>query len=372
MTKERRTTPRDPRYLPAAGLLRYLGRNGSSKLRRAGNPFSDLVPSRYEYEPKEIACRPAIFDAEHLSRVVRCGFDIPLSRAVGILTETRFTETPMVFHDLGQTIIIGGIAVTRDKMFWLKPYLPRLASILANPPEFDRAIIPNSAAGLQFFGHWLGDDCSAYEALRDDPDLMTVQRPARPDARQYEALFDQDWRDDQVVRCRNLVVANDLGFGTGKAGRYRTLRRRLRDRLSTTGNGGGIVYIRRGPSGEQRDIVNAAEFEDRLRASGVDILTPEDGSSEFLSRILDASVVISTEGSQACHAIYGLRDGGALLVLQPPDRFYPAPHEWLRITDMRCGMVIGEARADGFYISPDEVLAMTDRLLALTENRDAV
>ncbi|MFC3166518.1 hypothetical protein [Paracoccus fontiphilus] len=88
-------------------------------------------------------------------------------------------------------------------------------------------------------------------------------------------------------------------------------------------------------------------------------------------QILDASVIISVEGSQACHAIYALREGGALLVLQPPDQLYSAAQEWMRTLDMNCGMVIGTAAEGGFTINPDEVLQMVDRLLARTENREA-
>lgn len=44
----------------------------------------------------------------------------------------------------------------------------------------------------------------------------------------------------------------------------------------------------------------------------------------------------------------------------------------MRTLDMNCGMVVGTAVEGGFDINPDEVLQMADRLLNLTENREAV
>jgi hypothetical protein len=43
----------------------------------------------------------------------------------------------------------------------------------------------------------------------------------------------------------------------------------------------------------------------------------------------------------------------------------------MRTLDLRCGMVIGKPRNTGFDVDPDEVLQMVDRLLPLTENREA-
>lgn len=364
MTEDIRRNGSSP-GLPLTGWLRYLARAGVGRLR--GGDFYTLLPEgRPEQEPQTIPCRQAIFDPDHLSRVVACGFGIELSVALEILTTDSYRESPLTYRDLGPVVIIGGVALSPDALYWLKPHRPALAALLSAPPVRARAIAPHSGPGLHFFGHWLGDDCAAYEAVRDDPDLVTLRRPHWPDATTYEHLFDQRWTDETVMRCDRLILANDMGFSRRKAERYRVLRRKLRDRLGATGGDGRIVYIRRGPSAEPRNIVNAPQLEARLEAEGVEIVTPEAGNADFLSRIVDASVIISVEGSQACHAIYALRDRGALLVIEPPDRFYPAAHEWMRILDMPCGLVIGEQAEGGFRVSPDEVMAMTDRLLRET------
>ncbi len=104
----------------------------------------------------------------------------------------------------------------------------------------------------------------------------------------------------------------------------------------------------------------------------MEIITPESGRDEEIARIVDAALIISVEGSQATHSLFALREGGALLVLQPPDRFYAAPQEWMRSLDMHCGIVIGNARAEGFDIDADEVMYMADRLMALADRRSEI
>ena len=102
------------------------------------------------------------------------------------------------------------------------------------------------------------------------------------------------------------------------------------------------------------------------------IVTAEGQSRDFINSMLDASIIITIEGSQDRHALYALRDGGGMVTLAPPDRFYIATHEWARNLDMHSGIVIGTVAEGGFTIDPDEVLQMVDRLLGRTENREAV
>ncbi|MCF3972990.1 glycosyltransferase 61 family protein [Paracoccus salsus] len=348
---------------PLSAWLDYLSRVAMGKVLRRGNPFTDWPPGRPAEQAGVMACRAAIIETDQLSRVVQCAFGQTLESQMAVLTATRFQEVPPHVLELGEAIIIGGVAVTPRDLFWMQPFRPSRSSLLSDLPARDRAVVPNSAPGLQFFGHWLGDDCSAHEFLRGDPDLMTTRRPRWGDAATYEILFEQRWDDAEAIRARNLTIVTDLGFSRGKRDRYHRLRRCLRDRLKAAGPAAKVIYVRRGPSAEKRDIVNQAELEATLASAGVEIVTPEGDTRQFLSRIVDADVIISIEGSQACHAIYALRDGGALLVLQPPERFFAAPHEWMRCLDLRCGMVVGEKCEGGFRIHADEVLAMTEKLL---------
>jgi capsular polysaccharide biosynthesis protein len=156
-----------------------------------------------------------------------------------------------------------------------------------------------------------------------------------------------------------LRIVRELGFNLDKALRLQKMRGRLRERY---GSKPGVVYIARGPSGKQRSPLNEAELIDFLEARGVRIIHPEIGGDFMIGQTMDADVVITVEGSQACHAIYALRQGGSLLILQPPDRFYNPHVEWTRLLGMRYGIVIGIPQADTFRIEADEVWSMLELL----------
>ncbi len=84
----------------------------------------------------------------------------------------------------------------------------------------------------------------------------------------------------------------------------------------------------------------------------------------LLAALLDARMTITIEGSQAAHGVYMLGDGGAMLILQSPDRFYNPHHEWARLIGMGYGTIIGTPDEVSFHMNPSEVLAMADRLEA--------
>lgn len=325
-----------------------------------------------ESESRTVVCRPALFDPDHLSRVTKCGFGKTLPRLIDIMNATSYVEAPLTTYDLGEATVIGGTIFTRTGRFRLSHLVEcRLRDTLSAVPVQDEIILVNSMQGLRYFGHWLSDDVSAFEAYRGDPRVRSLPLPAWGDVAPYLDLFGQDWNQQMVMRTRSLRIARDLGFSARKADRYRSLRQRLRARMGTAGGTGKVVFLKRGPSGARREIVNTAELEQRLADAGVAIIQAE-GGKDFIHALLDATVIIAVEGSQACHAIYTLRNAGSLLVLEPPDRFYAAPHEWMRILDLNCGVVVGTVAEGGFVIDPDEVLAMVDRLLARSENREAV
>lgn len=331
--------------------------------------YGDLPEPRLESRPERLGCRPALFDPDHLSRVTRCGFDRTVAELADVLKATHFIESPLAIHDLGEATVIGGTIFTPASRILYSGYVGAgFRDALSASELSNEAVLINSMQGLRYFGHWLSDDVSAFEAFRGDPRVVSLPLPGWGDIAPYLDLFEQDWKQRPVIRTRSLSVVRDLGFGRRKAGRYRALRRRLRDRLTPAGGSGKVVFLRRGPSGDPREIVNSAELERRLTDAGVLIVTAE-GGRDFIAALLDAVVIITIEGSQDRHALYALRDGGGMLTLAPPDRFYVATHEWARNLDMHSGIVIGTPAQGGFTIDPDELLAMVDRLLALTENR---
>lgn len=287
-----------------------------------------------------------------------------MEKEIEKLEATRFTTSPMEIYEMGKACIIGSFVETRSTSYWLGG-AARLHNPLRKAEKFDGLVIANTHQGLTYFGHWLGDDCVAYEALAEFGDIRSMRRHAWPDCEGYQDLFEQRWQETSFATAERLFIQREIGFNSEKKQRFQLLRKRIRQKLEAP-NKGKIVYLERGPSGDRRAVLNEEHLKRELVDAGVCIVSPEKGVEATISQLLDAQVIISVEGSQVTHGIFTLADEGRLLVLQPPRRFYNPHHEWTRLMGMKYGIVIGQddETADGFHISPDETLRMVDRLLA--------
>jgi hypothetical protein len=357
---------------PAAAWIATNVAKMTARFNNRPSLFAPLPEPEAEYTPGQVTSRPALYEPEQLDRVTRCNLNRSLDFMMRLWTDTRWTEAPMSIYRLGPAVVLGGTVITPQARHRLRDDHVGFRRALKGSVRQPEIVLANSLQGLKFFGHWLGDDCTAFEAFRDHPALWSVRRHAWSDMAYYEGAFRQDWQEQDVMQTDNLILLRDLGFGRRKTERYRTLRGRLREHVRDRQASGKIVFIRRGASAKKREIINWDELRQRLEDRGISIVTPEGDTASFVQNILDASLVITVEGSQACHAIYALREGGGLLVLQPPFQLHTAAQEWMRSLELHCGMVIGRTEQDGFSIDPDEVLSTVDRLLALTENREAV
>ena len=122
-----------------------------------------------------------------------------------------------------------------------------------------------------------------------------------------------------------------------------------------------MVYLRRGKSAERRELVNEDEIAERLLQVGASVLQMEETPTEsIIEYLLGAEVVIGVEGSQLCHAVHTLREGGAIVVIQPPFRFYNAHKDWADALGMKYGFVVGDPAENGFELDPDDLLRTID------------
>lgn len=322
-----------------------------------------LEPS--DERAETLPCRPALFDPAQIDRVRACGFKSNLDIELTKLRAETFDERPLQIARVEDAAVVGGeIFYGWQRHFMAAGSVPWRALFSIEETE-GPVTLANSEQGLKYFGHWLRDDCAMFDVLHGmfAQPVLSMTRPAWPDASLYERAFGQVWDERAAFWAPSLTLVRDLGFNRQKKQQIERLRGRLREtyRPRTPGD---VVYLARGASGKSRDIVNEMALRDALGARGVRIVIPEDGTADLVEALLDARVVITVEGSQAAHAVYTLALGGALLILQPPERFYNPHVEWTRLLGMDYGIVVGETREGGFQIYPEEVLAMIDRLLA--------
>lgn len=326
--------------------------------RRSFAPLPDGAPLG---ESEVIACRPALYNSEQLARVIKCGFGASLAGEKEKLDATSFRSAPARRIRLGEAIIVGAQILSGPSRYYFgeSRIYPALRGRLH---EFGAAQLANTAQGLKYFGHWLRDDCVMRDLMAGGGPILSMKRPDWPDATAYQRLFGQAWNEVSLAHVSDLTVWRELGFSRDKARRIRGLRTRLRCGIVAR-QPGRIVYIARGPGGVARTMANEEALLEALTAADVAIVRPEGDTDALLEQLCDAALIISIEGSQLTHAVFALAEGGSVLVIQPPDRFYNPHHEWARLMGMGYGIVVGTPQDQGFTVDPGEVLSMIDRLL---------
>jgi capsular polysaccharide biosynthesis protein len=264
-------------------------------------------------------------------------------RRIGSTRQLSFHDVLVVngtLHSDGRRWVFNDQAVVAKDKIWT---------------EQDYAVCRSSFLGCHYFGHWLRDDCATDILASEMGAPVSMPTPRWPDRNQYLSLFGQRQVDLNHAFVRNLILYDDVSQNEHKALRLRKLRERLRDSVLATPT--DVVYLKRGASGVSRQLVNERELIELLKKMSVRIVEPESiQTSRVIEELIDARLIISIEGSQISHALFCLRNQGALLVLQPPDRFYNPHMDWARALGMKYGALVGHPAGGGFFIPPKDLL----------------
>lgn len=321
--------------------------------------YNELPKPELVGAAENIYCPEVVHEPEQLGRIHACGFGLSVQGEVSKLSAGNQIGSPPERYEMGECVILGGTVLAGRSRHILRS-VSEFRSLLLKPESYDDATLLNSMQGLHYFGHWLQDDCALYELVRDSPVLISMVRPAWPDARIYEHAFSQNWHETAFAHVKKLTLWRDLDYSTAKAKRIGAMRTQLRKTISP-GARGKVIYLSRGKTGGMRDMSNAVDFELTLQKAGIEVVEPEKG----IGGLLEAELVIAIEGSQACHGIYTLAASGSFLILQPPERFYNPLRLWAALLGFNYGIVVGERDGSGYRMNPEEVLRMVDRLQSM-------
>lgn len=239
---------------------------------------------------------------------------------------------------------------------------PKKEICLTIPKEIDTANLTSSFQGCRYFGHWLRDDCATSILFKDSKDRIKIDKPIWADAIAYEKAFSLPTAElEQNVFIREMYYCDDIYQNSHKAERFHDLRDKIRNRIKSTIKS-DVIYIARGPSAKARKFHNELEVIKALEAQGIDSIFAESMPSEqFVSRILDARIIISVEGSQLSHALYALHGrSGGIIAIQPPDRLFTSHLDWARVMGVEFGTVVGIKQGDGFTVPPEDILRTLD------------
>src|SRR5882762_7177424 len=236
--------------------------------------------------------------------------------------ETAHAAT-VAYHVKDAALIDGSIYAGR----WKMPLADRsFFKSAAEPVRLPTAGLVSSLNGTRYFGHWLTDDCTQY-LLAEEFGPLCAKMPDYRDRSGYERYFDQRWTQTERATIDHLVVFEDFAQNQAKGQRYRLLRERLRANFAKGPR--TFVYLKRGTLGAMRRVVNEAELIETLTKSGFVVADLNSESLEqVLSKLVNAKIVISLEGSQIAHCCYAIPDESGLIVLQPADRFVATHRSW--------------------------------------------
>jgi capsular polysaccharide biosynthesis protein len=228
----------------------------------------------------------------------------------------------------------------------------------------EAGLIASSRTGELFFGDWLVEAFSlALVAETMSVPAIGFERREWPHEAGYRALFSLAIDPVRHVRFDTLWIVDDRGINDGRGARFRELRRRLRA-STTSAQAGERVYLARGTTGQARTMTNQDDVEAQLAARGFAIVHPERETPRSLAaKLVDARIVVVMEGSAQTHALLAMADGGAVIVLQPPNRFTAPGKDMADMAGLRYGFIVGDPAGDGFSIDPqrlDETIALVD------------
>jgi len=284
-----------------------------------------------------------------------------LKDEIAYATATEITHGPTLAFHLGDAVLLNGVIYAGN----LKYQIGNNRSVSKSVLHLKSAAVASNQLGLQYFGHWLMDDCLTFEIARNYENCICGLNGTISDHQsKYANLFQQDWTEIQRARIGHLVIFDDISQNRYKRKRHALLRKRVRDniRVDSPQN----VYFRRGQSGTLRSIANEGEIIDELTKRGFIVADIEsDGLDDMLSKLGNANLVISIEGSHVSHCCFTLHENAKLLTLQPSDRFAMSHSGWLSCIGAREGFVVGTRTELGYHFPVADILKTIDLLTRL-------
>ncbi len=334
--------------LPAKAILR------KRLLRRPPIILQTIADRSWQVAPSETAIsRPAYFLPNQLERVTGTAYtDDPRREMAGGL---EIVHAPSRGFSVKDAWLVDGVMYKRNAWHWLHPRtgaVPRLRV----EREIDHGSVYSTFVGNGFFGLWLTDDCAAYPLAADAGDPITTEEPVSPHILAYEQWLGMKPTRLRSAFLREVVVFDDFGQTRHKRARFRALGERLLSRVKVEPHP-GVFILRRG-SGKRRILNNELQLAEHLRARrGFRIVdVTRDDVPAIVAACAGARVVAGVEGSHLVHGIMVLRPGGAVLTLQPPNRFCSVIKRTTDPDGQHFGFVVGQAEGgDGYRVDADEV-----------------
>ncbi len=347
--------------LPAIHLARRLARLTPRDLREKADRTWEIAPAEEGLE------RPAVFLPGQLERVT--GWVFATEHPRGAMTGGRpIVHAATRAFLLRDAVLVDGVLYKDEACWHLQPQARRLPHVRVER-EIARGAVYCTASGNKYFGNWLMDDCATYPLAAAEGTPLTTDQPVTFHTPAYEDWLGMKPERVHAARIRELLIFEDVGQNSSKHRRCRSLGEKLRAHIEAPLPHPG-VFILRGRTGMQRILQNEVELAERLRDQrGFRILDPSKVDVPTIVRTCaGARAVVGIEGSGLMHGIMHLPIGGAVVALEPPNRFVRVYKDLTDRDGQSFAFVVGALAGKGdFTIDADEL----ERTLDLLPSVDA-
>jgi capsular polysaccharide biosynthesis protein len=329
----------------------------------------EVAAQAIEIEPaSEVQRSPALHNPQELQRITGVGdgttLDMELARIGPGITHHQAT----LAYELKDAILMDG-ALYLSRFKHGISHREKLVAGLGRADHIDDAgVLAQSWLGSRYFGHWLTDDVPLAWMAGRLGKPVGISRPLTESQQAYAQLFGVSGMAalPRLAHIGKITVLADAYYNDSKAQRWRAMREIAAQRGGPSQGFKGVMLLR-GGSGEARKLINEAQVADRLRRLGFFVVDPASVSLDaFLAQAAGADVVVGVEGSQLANGVVCLKEGGSMLVLQPPFRFNNIYKDVCDALHSPYAFVVGEARPGGFFIEPGVVEDMLGRLAGQT------
>jgi glycosyl transferase family 61 len=312
---------------------------------------------------------PATYLDGQLDKVTAAARGTDLMAQLSPLKNRNIVHAPTIAYHIDDAVLLNGSVYSGSMRHFLYPKLANSAA--AAPSHLKTAALASTMLGVEYFGHWLKDDCTQYLLAEEHGALSVPPLHTAPHRSQYGRYFSQKWSSVSHARIDHLIIYQDFSQNSHKRRRYQLLTSRLRSHLIPKSP--ALVYLKRGITGVARRVANEGEIIEALLTKGfvvVDIAS--DSLETIVTSLMDAKIVVTMEGSHFWHCWFSPESRSGVITLQPPDRFTSIAKGWLDAVSARFGFVVGNKQDGASSFSVPDVLNTVDLMatdLARSGNR---
>ena len=273
-----------------------------------------------------------------------------------------------IVHEFRDAVISKGHLFTwKAALSVANSHAPALAN--GQLTRHDQGVLASTMLGAKFFGHWMHDDLPLMLAARDLGNPISVLKHLTQGQQEYLQVLGLSPTVEQDAVFKTLLVVDDASQNDFKLERYRSLRT-LASRVAAPALRSGVMLLR-GSTGVRRTLLNESAVAQRVLSRGWKVVDPSRASAtEIIDACSEASMILGVEGSQLCNGLMWMSRTGALVVIQPPERFAMVLKNQCDNLGIDYAFVVADARAAGaFEVDLEALDRMLDTVSARVEAR---